>query len=369
MSPTNWDPYAGWQSRYPDYRAFGYLCSYVPEELIHAAGFTPVRIMPSASPVTRADAHLQSYTCGLARSCLDQAIAGNLDFLSGVLFAHSCDTMQGLADIWRARFPNIFVDAIAAPVALDTPHAQPYWVAELHRLANAVERHFSVTITEDALRASIRLYNRRRRDLADYVARDSITAVERFEVMNAALVAPPEEFGRSQGGSEERGGIPRNSWSDGEVGSVADSRVPIILVGSTIDELTLPQLLDELGARVVADDVCNGSRYYETLAAEDGDPFQALAERALYRAPCPCKHRSLDARVDRLVSLTKSHEARGVVFCLKKFCDPHAWDYVPLSAALARMEIPTLLLEMEQAAPVGQLRVRVEAFLEMLSGL
>ena len=62
----------------------------------------------------------------------------------------------------------------------------------------------------------------------------------------------------------------------------------------------------------------------------------------------------------------KDNRADGVIFYHKKFCDPHAWDYPPLAAALERENIPHLLLEVEQVAPVGQTRVRVEAFLEML---
>ncbi len=140
------------------------------------------------------------------------------------------------------------------------------------------------------------------------------------------------------------------------------------MTGSTLDEPTLPQILDDLNARVVADDLCNGARYFDTLVREEGDPFDALAARYLARVPCPCKHRALDARPDHLLKLVKEHQADGVIFYLKKFCDPHAWDYVPLAAALDRARVPHLLLETEQSAPLGQTRVRVEAFLEMLAG-
>jgi hypothetical protein len=60
--------------------------------------------------------------------------------------------------------------------------------------------------------------------------------------------------------------------------------------------------------------------------------------------------------------------ADGVVFVLKKFCEPHAWDYPYLAAALTKKGVPHLLLETEQTTPVEQVRTRVEAFLEMLHG-
>ncbi len=169
-------------------RTIGYLCTYVPEEIMHAAGFLPVRILPSTEPATRADAHMQSYTCHLARNCLDQALAGKLNSHAGVVFAHTCDTMQGLADIWSETFTTVFVDTVVTPVALNSPHAHAYLAAELRRFARALEQHFGIAISDEALRASIRVYNTRRRALADFYAqRASFTAVEWFNTMRGVL--------------------------------------------------------------------------------------------------------------------------------------------------------------------------------------
>ena len=336
----------------------GYLCTYVPEEILHAAGFLPVRIMPGTTPPTRADAHLQSYTCCFARGCLDLALAGKLNDLAGVVFTHTCDTMQGLADIWREVFPHLLVETIVTPVTLNSPHAQKYLVAELRRFTAALEKHFDVRVTDDALRASIRAYNARRRALADFYARRAeFSAVEWFNVMNRALTSPPEAVGDQLSAVSHQPSAIENQ----------KSKIGLVLLGATIDEPTLPQILDDLGARIVADDFCNGARYFDTLVAEDGDPIEALAVRELARAACPCKHRALDHRIERVLKLVREHRADGVIFYHKKFCDPHAWDYPPLAAALDREKIAHLLLEVEQVAPLGQTRVRVEAFLEMLS--
>ncbi|MDP3047100.1 MAG: 2-hydroxyacyl-CoA dehydratase family protein, partial [Chloroflexota bacterium] len=72
-------PYRDWTARFPGRRALGYLCSYLPEEIIHAAGFVPLRILPAGAASPRADAHLQSYTCSLARGCLERSLTGELD--------------------------------------------------------------------------------------------------------------------------------------------------------------------------------------------------------------------------------------------------------------------------------------------------
>jgi benzoyl-CoA reductase/2-hydroxyglutaryl-CoA dehydratase subunit BcrC/BadD/HgdB len=52
---------------------------------------------------------------------------------------------------------------------------------------------------------------------------------------------------------------------------------------------------------------------------------------------------------------------------LLKFCDPHAFDYPYLVAALDKAGISHLLIEVEdQPLAQGQLKTRLEAFLETL---
>ena len=373
------DPYRDWPSRYPGRRAIGYLCTYVPEELIHAAGFVPIRIMPVQGAASHADSHLQTYSCSLARGCLERSFTGELDFLAGVAFGHTCDTMQCLADVWREAqgAQGKWVGWVVQPVTLTSPHAKAYLVAELRRFAAGLEEGFGIRISDEALRASIALYNRNRRLLAELVARrDGLSAVARWHAVNAAMLIPPED-------------VPQIiSRPVSALQSPPSGRIPLVLSGATLDDPALLALIEELGGQVVGDDLCNGERYSDTLVPEVEDPgaravdphhdpdpdldtafpnpWGALAERYLRRPPCPCKHSGLDSRQKHLLGLATARGAKGVIFVLKKFCDPHAWDYPPLAAALRTAGIPHLLLETEATTPVGVLRTRIEAFLEML---
>ena len=99
-------PYRDWKARYPRRRVFGYLCTYAPLEVLHAAGFTPVRLMQLSGPVALANAYLPSFACAPARAVTERMLGGELDFLDGVLFTHTCDTMQCMADIWCMAGPG-----------------------------------------------------------------------------------------------------------------------------------------------------------------------------------------------------------------------------------------------------------------------
>ena len=60
-------------------RIFGYFETYVPEEIIAAAGIVPIRIIGSAEEQTYADAYLNRAVCPFMRSCFDQALRGKYD--------------------------------------------------------------------------------------------------------------------------------------------------------------------------------------------------------------------------------------------------------------------------------------------------
>ena len=80
-------------------KVIGTLCSYAPEELILAAGALGFRLVGGSGAISKADAHLQAYSCSLVRGALEDALSHRLDFLDGTIFPHTCDSIQGLATV------------------------------------------------------------------------------------------------------------------------------------------------------------------------------------------------------------------------------------------------------------------------------
>ncbi len=65
--------------------------------------------------------------------------------------------------------------------------------------------------------------------------------------------------------------------------------------------------------------------------------------------------------------MAKEWNVAGVIEIQQKFCDPHELDKVAVSKALEEAGFPILNLEADVIMPVGPFRIRVEAFLEILS--
>jgi benzoyl-CoA reductase subunit C len=367
-------PLSDWPNRYPGQQAMGYLCSYVPEEIIHAAGLVPVRVRGTTAPLGRVDAHLQSFTCALCRSTLDQILSGELDFLVGTVFAHTCDAMQAQADLWRINTGQAhFVDTVMQPVNLGTPAARPYLVAELNRFRERLAAFTGTAITTADLWASITLYDETRRlvsKLQDVHGHPSVrthlSVCDYFAVLDAAQVMPRKEFN-----------LLLAQLLDSATALQRDDALPyavgprLFLVGAVLDEPRLLDLLQDLGAQVVGDDLCSGSRhFYDQVSAEGdpagADPIDALANYYLRRPPCPTKlHPTHDS--DRyLLDQMRQVQAQGVIFVVEKFCEPYAFDYALIRLALDKANVPYLLLEMEQMPSLEALRTRLQAFVEIL---
>ncbi len=344
----------------------GTFCSYAPEEIILAAGAHPFRLFGSGEKIRLAEAHLQSYCCSLVRGALEDALAGSVDFLDGVVFPHTCDSIQRLSDIWRLNVPACFHLDVVLPVKLETEGARQYMVDVLKRFRRELGEKLGGSISDDDLREAIRIMNRIRAALT----RIYDLKGERPEILKGsdlyALVRAAMIMDRTRAAFLlEEVAAEMEIRSNSEVAAWPKKR--IVLSGGVCNHPDIFTIIEEAGGAVVGDDLCTGSRYLSGLIDEKADPAEAIAERYRQRVVCPAKHRGLSDWADHLVRLVREKRAQGVIFFLLKFCDPHAFDYPYLKEALDRMRIPSLLMEVEDRLPAeGQLRTRFETFVEMI---
>ncbi|MCL5808616.1 MAG: 2-hydroxyacyl-CoA dehydratase family protein [Deltaproteobacteria bacterium] len=343
----------------------GTFCTYAPEEILFAAGAHPIRLFGTGEKIHLAEAHLQSYCCSLVRGALEDALGGRLSFLDGVVFPHTCDSIQRLSDIWRLNIGDGFHLDMVLPVKLTTPSARQYLVDVLNRFRAELGEKLGTAITDDALRAAIDLYNRIRGTLARIhhmagIRPGILRGSDLYALTRAAMIMDrfrlalllEEVFTELEGAPAEGSGAGQKR---------------IILSGGVCNHPDIYSVIEEAGGTVVGDDLCTGSRYFTGLIDEKADSVTALAGRLLERVVCPAKHGGLTTRADHLVRLAREKRAQGVVFFLLKFCDPHAFDYPYLKEALDREGIPSIVIEVEDRLPAdGQLRTRFEAFVEMI---
>jgi bcr-type benzoyl-CoA reductase subunit C len=348
-------------------KVVGTFCSYAPEEIILAAGAHPLRLFGTGEAVRLAGAHLQSYCCSLVRGTLEDALAGRLAFLDGVVFPHTCDSIQRLSDLWRLNLrEGIHLDVVL-PVTLGTDAARDYLVAVLGRFRDELGEKLGTAITDGGLREAIRLTNRIRAAVGriDALRSTHSGAIAGGDVDTLTRAAMVLDRSRAAELIEEAARAIEGRAAAAPAGRTAKR---ILLAGGVCNHPDVSAMIEEAGGAVVGDDLCTGARAFGGLIGEQTEePIEAIARRLLSRVVCPAKHRGLTDRADHLIRLARERQAQGVILFLLKFCDPHAFDVPYLRETLTREGIPSLVLEVEDRLPAdGQLRTRFEAFVEML---
>ncbi len=146
-----------------------------------------------------------------------------------------------------------------------------------------------------------------------------------------------------------------------------DSKVRLMILGSEDDDTEFLQMVESLGAIFVVDDHCTGSRYFWNEVTSNQNPLEAIASRYVERVPCPSKDWPERTRMEHIKKLAQDWKVQGAIVIQQKFCDPHELDIPATIESLKQIGIPTQFLEFDVTVPVGQLKTRVEAFLEMLT--
>ncbi len=354
----------GWKDKNHG-RVVGYLCSYVPEELILAAGALGYRILGGGHAVSKADAHLQSYSCSLVRGALEDALSGRLDVVDGMVFPHTCDSIQRLSDIWRMCAPTGFhIDAVL-PVCLTTESARDYMVNICRRLKTDLERHLKTVIDEERLKAAIETIDGIRIGMEKlYLLRcnhpEQIRGADFHAIVRASAIMDRRAFLN----------ILNGLLADLEMAADVSQRPTVrrlLLSGGACTFPDVYEIIESAGGGVVWDDLCTGGRQWSGRIHAGDDLIAAIADRYMQRPVCPAKHAGLTCRGDELVRMAKETRSAGVIFLLLKFCDPHAFDYPYLKQRLDAAGIPSLRIELEDRLTAeGPLRTRCEAFIEML---
>lgn len=352
-------------------RVVGYFCCYVPEEIITALDLVPCRLQGSQrDPIDRADAFIEPMACPFARSCFNRALKGEYDFLDAVIIPHSCDTIERLYHIWRHHLPAAFNHLLTVP-HMRGPGSEEFFRAELGYMAKCMEEWSGKRLEEEKLAAAIALSNRKRALLkALYELRiqdpPPVSGAEILEIQIAGMGIPVNEYVTLLEGflaEVQARPVPTR-----------DGRPRIFLWGNEIDDAAFLHLVEESGAWVVMDDLCTGSRSFWEEVPETADPWEGLVRRYLY-LPCPRSdyprtgHRAqdLEHRFGYIGDFVSRWHVDGAIFYIVRYCDTCELEAPDLREYLQGKRIPILMLEDDYSlVTIGQLRTRIQAFLEMI---
>ena len=222
----------------------------------------------------------------------------------GVILTTCCDSIRRLYDVLREEFPDKFI------YMLDTPR-----------------------ITKDA---GITLYEQRIR-----------TMIHEYETFSGKVFDKKKFCGYLKGKEEE------------QQYALKSRALNIGIIGARANE-SIKKILEENGANVAFDLTCTGLG--RKILVDEVDVMTGYARGLLSQFPCMRMEQA--ANRDELIRRSAG-SVDGIIYHTVQFCDNYAYEYAWLKEWLDR---PLLLLETDYTRQSGgQVRTRIEAFLESLS--
>ncbi len=343
-------------------KVIGYFCTYVPEEILYAADILPVRILGSHEPHDVTEAHIFGMFCPFCRDCLAQGLKGRYDYLDGIMIAQSCLHIRQAFTSWEKHIPVDFSYYLPMPNNVQSPHSITYLAGEIEQFKKALEDWIGREITDQDIQKGIQTMNENR-DLMHQVYKlkkkenPPLSGEETMEIaMSQQMVDKREHSNALKKLLEEIQTLQIEKYTG----------TRLMILGSEDDDLSFVRMVESNGGTVVVDDHCVGTRYFWNNVPENDNVIKAIAQRYCERPPCPSKDWMERTRIPHIIQLAKDYDVKGAIVIQQKFCDPHELDIPAIMKALNGEGAKTLFLEFDVTVPIGQFKIRCEAFLEML---
>jgi len=348
----------------------GFYCLYAPTELAVAADAIPLPLCGTRqAPIEAAEEVLPRNLCPLIKSSYGFAATDTCPFFrfSDMIVADTtCDGKKKMFEIMASIKP---VHVLQLPQNQDMAKSLSPWKDEIEKLVAVLEKLTDRQITSEKISRSIALLNKERRAkkrLMDVTqAKPSpLTGPELVEIL----------FKTGFFADKEKGIALMNEIANACQTLIEKKESPytentsrILLTGVPIglgsDKVV--KIIEQCGANVVAFESCSG--YKQTFQVDEtGDPVQALAEQYL---SIPCSVMSPNpGRMEMLTEMIKSFSIDGVVDLTWQACHTYNIESFHVQKLVQdSFNLPFLHLETDYSeSDTEQLRVRIEAFLEMI---
>ncbi len=349
----------------------GTFCSYVPSELIYAAGAAPVSLCgTSEEPIAAAERELPINLCPLIKSSYGHALTDTCPFFYFSDFIIGETTCDGKKKMFEQ------LDEIKRTCVMQLPQnnldeeGYAFWTHQVEKLKDMLEEFYDVEITEEDLRQAIKDGNQERRNLLEFFELSAldpspITGLEQYNV-NESFGFQYDRKAKNEA-IKKRTAELREYWEKNLKGT-KDDRPRILVSGCPLGGVKEKVLktIEDNGAVIVGFDSCSGMRNYMTMIDEDEsrDPLDAIAEKYLkvncsVMSPNPGRLKDIDHLVDY-------YNVDAVIECTLTACHTFNLEASTVEKHVQKKGLPYLHVEADYSQQdTGQIATRIEAFLEL----
>jgi benzoyl-CoA reductase/2-hydroxyglutaryl-CoA dehydratase subunit BcrC/BadD/HgdB len=326
-------------------KVVGYFCNNVPEEMISAAGFFPVRLSGNPRGGTEKLDEYEYPAEGFTRSMANMLLTGEYNFLDYLAVPHARDSVHRLYMFLvglKAANPALVLPEL---YFLDNLHTT-FFSAEIFNRARwlafkkKLEEWSGKKISPKALSKAIAINNESRMLLKQVASLRTanpprLSGVEALQIIGSSMFMLKEEHNK----------LLKEYLSHADDLPERDG-VRLFIEGSPLDNLQLYELVESCGATIVGEDNCWGNRYSDVLVDTTREPLEAIFDRYQRRSPCSRIY-PLNRRVEYCVEAATEAKAQGAIFYVYVFDEAEAWETPDKRKALDKKNIPSLYFKQQ----------------------
>ena len=354
-----------------------YTCENVPEPLLNLDRAVSIRLSaPNTGSIDIATYYMTNLLCEPSRALLERAIEGGFNFADCVITPDGCtmmnrcvENMELLKTMGKDN-PNFFHEYMEIAFKNTEEDVDLAVLQCTNHVLTPLKEKYGIDTSDAAIRKAVEEHNRVCRvirAISEFRKEEKprITGYE-FHVLCLATYVCPKYLIIDK--LEETLEELRTREPDEK-----PWRARVLVVGSETDDSGFIKLIEEQGAFVCCDRFCFGS-YPGRVPIElndDEDALRQVCRHYIQHCHCP-RMMSMDkvyGRKKYVADLAKEYHADGVIYNQVKFCDPWAYERT-LGSSMLHQDYGFPVLSIDRpynvSSSVGQLRTRVQAFVESI---
>ena len=354
-----------------------YTCENVPEPLLNLDRAVSIRLSaPNTGSIDIATYYMTNLLCEPSRALLERAIEGGFNFADCVITPDGCtmmnrcvENMELLKTMGKDN-PNFFHEYMEIAFKNTEEDVDLAVLQCTNHVLTPLKEKYGIDTSDAAIRRAVEEHNRVCRvirAISEFRKEEKprITGYE-FHVLCLATYVCPKYLIIDK--LEETLEELRTREPDDK-----PWRARVLVVGSETDDSGFIKLIEEQGAFVCCDRFCFGS-YPGRVPIElsdDEDALRQVCRHYIQHCHCP-RMMSMDkvyGRKKYVADLAKEYHADGVIYNQVKFCDPWAYERT-LGSSMLHQDYGFPVLSIDRpynvSSSVGQLRTRVQAFVESI---
>jgi len=347
----------------------GYFCNLIPEEIIYAAGCLPVRLCSQNDTYAKiGEEFFPADMCPVIKSACGAISTRHYENIDFVIVPAACDGKTKLAEMLVPFKEIYFLDL---PKDSDYLKSAGIWTGEYAKFLGFIKNRYDRRITRKDLIDACTLTNRRTnifREIYEFRALHPgiINAFDYFTMTSTSFISDAGFWSEhSEKLYDEAKKLSSHNHSD-----FKGKR--ILLSGSSIifPNYKVLDVLDELGCDIGGDTQCSAyGRLYDPVEIDEETEegiLRALSLKYVAASMCPC-FLGIDKFIDRILDLIETYKFDGVIYNNLRLCQVFEIQGSLLKHVLREKEIPFLFIKTDLGKEdTGQLKTRIEAFLEIL---